>query len=282
MLSMLRVWLMAGAACGAEVACTALEAARRLTAPKVSLKKNGEFEGGDFWEEHEELLKKAWQERIPLHPELYSYSPAFEDAYVHPALRNAVAKARTGDEKFASELFQEIVPGVFATDHLFTEKFREDFLRELESINASGIPTRRPNGMNRYGVILDEVGFENVIQKLCKTYFQPLAAMLFPELVGAHDAEEHYAFTVNYEPGGDTELAKHGDASVVTINLCLGPTSWSGSTLRFFDSGGSGMYALPKGNESAGAGDVVFHAGMAVIHRGQHQHQAQDEDVLAT
>jgi len=110
---------------------------------------------------------------------------------------------------------------------------------------------------------------------LCKDYLQPLAAMLFPELVGPKDADGHYAFTVQYEPDGDTELAKHGDASVVTINLCLGPKNWEGSSLRFFESGGSGMYQLPKGNESAGAGDVVFHSGMAVIHRGQHQHQAQ-------
>ena len=36
------------------------------------------------------------------------------------------------------------------------------------------------------------------------------------------------------------------------------------------------MYALPKGNDSAGAGDVNFRAGMALIHRGQHQHQAQE------
>ena len=85
----------------------------------------------------------------------------------------------------------------------------------------------------------------------------------------------HYAFTVKYEAEGDTELAKHGDAAVVTINLCLSPGNWEGSNLRFFASGGSGMYQLPKGNESAGDGDVIFHSGMAVIHRGQHQHQAQ-------
>ena len=59
---------------------------------------------------------------------------------------------------------QEVVPGVFATDFLFTERFRSEFLDELDSINASGIPTRRPNGMNRYGVILDEVGFKKMME----------------------------------------------------------------------------------------------------------------------
>eukprot|EP00434_Breviolum_minutum_P027964 symbB.v1.2.024742.t2/scaffold2365.1/size83366/10 len=268
-----RVGLGVVMACLAEVSCTAapctaIEAARNLVAPKMTKKKHGEFEGGDFWEKHEELLKQAWKEREPLHSGLYRYGPSFEEKYVHPSLRHAVEKAREGQERETFALFEEIVPGVFATDSLFTEHFLSEFLSEVDSINASGIPTRRPNGMNRYGVILDEEG-------LCKAYLQPLAAMLFPELVGPHDVDGHYAFTVKYEAEGDTELAKHGDAAVVTINLCLGGT-WEGSELRFFESGGSGMYQLPKGNESAGAGDVVFRSGMALIHRGQHQHQAQE------
>ena len=61
-------------------------------------------------------------------------------------------------------VFQEVVPGVFATDSLFSDRFRSEFLDELDSINASGIPTRRPNGMNRYGVILDEVGFKKMME----------------------------------------------------------------------------------------------------------------------
>ncbi|CAJ1345832.1 unnamed protein product [Effrenium voratum] len=269
-------WIMAlGAVEGESSARTALEAARQLVAPKVTLKKHGEFEGGDFWEEHEDLLKKAWQERSPSHPELHDFGPAFEDRYIHPKLRDAAQQAREAKgEEAAWSLFEEIIPGVFASDCLFTAEFRQDFLGELESIEAAGIPTRRPNGMNRYGVILDQVGFERMLEGLVAAYVRPLGAMLFPELVGANDADEHYAFTVKYESGGDTELAKHGDASVVTLNLCLGPSVWEGGTLRFFESGGSGMYALPKGNASAGAGDIVFRPGMALIHRGQHQHQA--------
>ena len=42
--------------------------------------------------------------------------------------------------------------------------FLSEFLSEVDSINASGIPTRRPNGMNRYGVILGEVGFEKMFE----------------------------------------------------------------------------------------------------------------------
>merc|ERR1719265_2624180 len=128
--------------------------------------------------------------------------------------------------------------------------------------------------MNRYGVILDQVGMEAAFNGLVDAYIRPLAAMLFPELVGPRDVTEHYAFTVRYEDGGDTELAKHGDASVVTLNLCLGRPGWQGGALRFFESGGEGIYRLPEGNESAGGGDLQFRTGMAVLHRGQHKHQA--------
>eukprot|EP00931_Biecheleriopsis_adriatica_P092832 TRINITY_DN66602_c0_g1_i1.p1 TRINITY_DN66602_c0_g1~~TRINITY_DN66602_c0_g1_i1.p1 ORF type:complete len:332 (+),score=78.41 TRINITY_DN66602_c0_g1_i1:70-1065(+) len=267
--------VMVSAVASFSPAGTALEAARQLEPPRPVMQEKGEFEGAEFWEVHDELLTKAWQELGPLHGELYRYGPAFEQRYIHASLQHAARAAREGgSESEAWGLFKEVVPGVFASDALFTETFLLELLEELEHIEGSGIPRRRPNGMNRYGVILDQVGFEAAMQGLIEEYVRPLAAMLFPELVAAHDAVEHYAFTVRYEPSGDTELAKHGDASVVTLNLCLGRDGWEGGELRFFESGGSGFYALPRGNASAGAGDVGFRPGLAVLHRGQHKHQA--------
>lgn len=252
-----------------------LEAARALEAPQTLATKGGELEGYEFWEEHDELLKRAWQELGPRNAELYMYDAAFERRYLRRELRDAAAMARAGHGEIAvHSLWDEIVPGVYASTLIFTEQFLQDLLDELDHIQNSRIPRRRPNGMNRYGVILDQVGLESALAGLVNDYVRPLASMLFPELVGATDADEHYAFTVRYEVGGDTELAKHGDASVVTLNLCLGRPGWRGGQLRFFESGGSGLTALPRGNESAGPGDIEFLPGMAVMHRGQHKHQA--------
>jgi len=253
---------------------SALEAARALKPPEVLATTKGELEGYDFWDEHDDLLTRAWRELGPRNANLYTYSSVFEQQYIAPEMRGAVGKARAGNEFPAMKLFEEIVPGVFATTRLFTDKFMQDLLDEIDHIQNSGVPRRRPNGMNRYGIILDQVGLEAAITGLVQAYVRPLAQMLFPELVGPTDADEHYAFTVRYEPTGDTELSKHGDASVVTLNLCLGRPGWKGGALRFFESGGQGITLLPRGNESAGAGDVEFSPGMAVIHRGQHKHQA--------
>jgi len=263
----------ASSAAGQFSAKSALEAARTLIPPQVLTKKGGEYEGHDFWDEHDSLLVQAWHELGPLHARLYSYDAGFEETYISAEFRNAGAAARKGKgEDAALALFDEVVPGVFASKHLFTEQFLTDMLGELSHVENSGIPRRRPNGMNRYGVILDQVGFERAMAGLVDAYIRPLASMLFPETVGRHDADEHYAFTVRYEADGDTELAKHGDASVATLNVCLG-RGWQGGKLRFFEYEGSGMYALP-GNASAGAGDVEFQPGLAIIHRGQHKHQA--------
>jgi len=180
-----------------------------------------------------------------------------------------LAKAGKG-EGVVRSLFEEIIPGVFASNQLFTQAFQEALLDELEHIEGSGIPRRRPNGMNRYGVILDQIGMQSALAGIATEYLRPLAAMLFPDLVGPLDAEEHYAFTVRYEANGDTELAKHADASVVTLNLCLGRLGWQGGALRFFKY--EGLYALPSA--AAGAGEVTFEPGLAVFHRGQHKHQA--------
>ena len=53
----------------------------------------------------------------------------------------------------------------------------------MDEKNLAGIPIRRPNGMNRHGLILEEVGFEAMLRKFTDRIARPLAQMLFPDLV---------------------------------------------------------------------------------------------------
>lgn len=277
-----------GAAACAAAPATALQLARTLSAPVASMIKNGEFEGGDFWADHEELLRAAWKEVPRLHPVLYSFDEAFEESYITEVFRDAVAQARAdGDEAAVMALFHEVAagsPGVMASDKLFTGAFLRDMREELEYLSSVGIPMRRPNGMNRYGSILDELGFEAMLTGLVDKYIRPLAELFFPDVVGVGDVEEHYAFSVRYAEGEDVDLQKHRDASVVTLNLCLG-VEWEGGALRFFGDGPRLGYHLaswvsPREREQAATDEksfedeVTFTPGMVVFHRGQHQHQA--------
>jgi hypothetical protein len=97
--------------------------------------------------------------------------------------------------------------------------------QELDRIAVAGIPTRRPNGMNRHGVILDAeapgaVGsLTGLVEPLIAEYVRPLVAMLFPDAVGTQaDMQESFSFTVRYQEGEgqDVALSEHRDASVAT------------------------------------------------------------------
>ena len=107
---------------------------------------------------------------------------------------------------------------------IFTPEFEQKLLEEVEHLASSGIPARRPNGMNRSGLILTNLGFEPLLAPLMRDYIAPVAALLFPEWVSASGDEcaEVYAFTVQYQQGQDLSLAEHYDTSNLTLNLCLG------------------------------------------------------------
>ena len=153
--------------------CTALEQARELAnvQPTRRLKKGGEFEGGDFWEKNESLLSQAWSQVTRLHPELYVYDDAFQEKFINSDLRRAVQKLKEAaslSDKVVNELYiktlvseSDVVKDVFYVGNsekprfgLFTKEFSDLFLKELDYLSNSGIPMRRPNGMNRYGAIL--------------------------------------------------------------------------------------------------------------------------------
>lgn len=160
-------------ACEAN-SCNALEKARELgrLQPSRQLKKGGEFEGGDYWEKYESLFDEAWSELPRLHSELYNYTQNFKDKFINENFRKAAqklkdrAKVSTNkffDESFARNLVSEsdLVKDVFLIGNngernygLFTKHFSKLLLEELEHLSNSGIPMRRPNGMNRYGAIL--------------------------------------------------------------------------------------------------------------------------------
>jgi hypothetical protein len=154
--------------------CNALEKARELgrNQPSRQLKKGGEFEGINYWEEHESLLSQAWSELPHLHPELYNYNDAFQEKFINLELRQVVKKLKElaafsrpnfVDESDARDLVtdSDVVKDVFyigkadeTTYGLFTMEFSKLLLEELDHLSNSGIPMRRPNGMNRYGAIL--------------------------------------------------------------------------------------------------------------------------------
>ena len=145
-------------------------------------------------------------------------------------------------------------------------------LEELVHYERSGIPLRRPNGMNRYGAILDELGLTASLDHLCQRYLRPLGQMLYPHLIARGDADEHYGFIVRYKRGEDVALAEHADASVLTMNANLGYPGFTGGALAF--RGTRGLDQNPRGVAASTVGFADFEPGEAILHLGGQYHAA--------
>lgn len=253
-----------------SLASLAVVRARSLTAPNPVATINAEFEESDFFENHGDLLRAAWREHGLAEQRLSQFSG---ECVIDPALWDAVAALKSqpspAHEAVLKSLFDETSPGVFSVRLLRTEVIAS-MRAELERVATSRIPTRRPNGMNRFGVILDEDvdgavshGLSKFVKALVDEMVRPLGRTLFPDLIGADDDVEQFAFTVRYQPDQDTQLAEHRDASVVTLNLNLNAPGegFGGSAIYFLD---------PHGNRHT----VGFTPGMALIHLGSLRHAA--------
>lgn len=144
-----------------------------------------------------------------------------------------------------------------------------DEVQELERSCASrGIELARPNSMNEYGVILDDVGYGDMLQTLTTTYLRPLAAYLHPDLGGA-SLDAHHGFLVDYERGKDEDLGFHVDDSELTLNVCL-ENSASGSELYF-----RGARCMPHRQTRSLASEefeLTHEPGVAILHIGKERH----------
>jgi hypothetical protein len=201
-----------------------------------------------------------------LHEDVYR----LHDEHLAPAL-TAALRGPPGD---LSALAREVAPGVFALP-MFTPDFcarlRQELHRRERFADLANTPLRRPNSMNRDGLMLDEVGFEALLDDLLETVAAPLGRALFAH-VGGQSLDHHHGFTVEYAPDGDRELSLHIDDAEVTLNVCLGDT---------FDGGGLrvlGHRCLAHASTRANDGEeaTVAHAvGTALVHAGALRHLAE-------
>jgi len=159
----------------------------------------------------------------------------------------------------------EVTPGVFSFPML-NERFCSMFLEEMDNYYATGLPIRRPNSMNNYGIIVNEIGMEGMINSLQAKILQPIARMLFPQ-EGAQ-LDRHHAFMVQYKVGEDLGLDMHTDDSDVTFNVCLGK-DFAGAGLSF-----CGMMGHKDHRQLS---HIYQHIkGTCVVHLGRKRHGADD------
>jgi hypothetical protein len=261
---------------------SALDQAQALKPPLVNSTMGGEFEHLEFWHQHERLFRKAWVEWEELQRET-NYLPGLSERLVmKPNFAKQINQLRENPDseketKLREDFWSELLPGVFASNHFFSQSGIKNIRTHLTAATHSGIPMRRPNGMNRYGLVLDNetdggVSYSEVdgFQSwLTDKYIRPLGRMFFADYIASpEDDESSYAFTIHYKDptsgSSDIQLKEHSDASVVTLNINLNlqeDGEYEGSELVFWDKASKQHHK------------VRLEPGMVLLHRGIHRHQ---------
>ena len=197
------------------------------------------------------------------HPDLFDWRAGWQREWFHPDLQSALAE---NTREAWVTLLEEHVPGDVFSFPMFTTEFCERFLDEVMNFYASGLPARRPNSMNNYGVIVDDIGMEFMITRLQEDVLIPLSRTVWPS-IGA-GLNSHHAFIVRYRENEDLGLDMHTDASDITFNVCLGK-SFSGAGLSFCGYMGAHDHRHHRFT-------YEHKRGRCVVHLGRLRHGADD------
>ncbi|CAE7869748.1 ICU11 [Symbiodinium microadriaticum] len=198
---------------------------------------------------------------VPLHPELFENPRENLKRWLAPSFIAAVSAG--GGLK---EALREDAPGIYSFE-LFNSEFCEKLLEEVTHAQQTAREALdRPNGMNRYGVVLNQLGLEPLITELQQEYLMPLMMALYPQ--EADGCRDHHCFIVRYKAGEDVGLDMHEDDADVTLNVCLG-REFAGATLTF-----CGL--VTDANHRKMQYTYSHEKGRAVLHLGRQRHGADD------
>ncbi|KAG7598010.1 Oxoglutarate/iron-dependent dioxygenase [Arabidopsis suecica] len=217
---------------------------------------------------HKEYRDKIMSSYQRKHGEIYTLDPT---SFFTPSFLRAFSGK---SEPNFRNIMVEPYPGIF-TFEMFKPRFCEMLLAEVEHMEKWVYDSRstimRPNTMNNFGVVLDDFGFDSMLQKLVDDFISPIAQVLFPEVCGS-SLDSHHGYIVEYGKDRDVDLGFHVDDSEISLNVCLGK-QFSGGELYF-----RGVRCDKHVNSDSTEKEVYDYShvpGHAILHRGRHRHGAR-------
>lgn len=129
------------------------------------------------------------------HKQLFDERAGWRLEWLNPALRSALECP--GDDALRA-VVEEVAEGIYRFPML-TDECCGMLLDELDSYAASGLPVSRPNSMNKYGLVLNEIGMEPVFTSLVEQVLQRIARTFFGE--EGECLDRHHSFVVQYAAG---------------------------------------------------------------------------------
>ena len=191
---------------------------------------------------------------VPLRRDPRLFTSLLRDEWITEEARAVTAAAWEG---YLHDAVVRESAGVYSFE-LFSKAFCETFLAEVDNYDASGLPVRRPNSMNNYGLIVNEIGMRDAITQLQQEILWPVARLLFPLQSTQFDA--HHSFIVRYKSDEDPGLDMHTDDSDVTFNACLN-SNFTGAGLTFCGDAGTSRHRKLAFRYRHEMGRVVIHLG---------------------
>mmetsp|Transcript_71269 Transcript_71269/g.200628 ORF Transcript_71269/g.200628 Transcript_71269/m.200628 type:complete len:531 (+) Transcript_71269:157-1749(+) len=184
-----------------------------------------------------------------------------------PELHHALGALKAGDQAPMRAMMTEELPQLVYSFPMFSHSFCETLLGEAEHYEGSGMHIQRPNSMNNYGLILNQVGMEHWMSMLQLVVAQPISNLIFPD--EGEFLDSHHSFTVRYMAGEDLGLDMHTDDSDVTFNVCLGKPGFTAAGLTFCG-------VMAKQDHRVFKLKYAHQIGRCVMHLGRQRHGADD------
>lgn len=192
--------------------------------------------------------------RLQKHPELFDVKIGWREEWFDPDFLEAL---RTNNDETWTSIITEHLPGAVFSCKMFSNLFCNMLVEEVENFGTTGLPARRPNSMNNYGIILNEIGWRPMVDVLQDRVLAKIAARQWPQI---SPFDGHHTFIVRYKENEDLGLDMHTDASDVTFNLCLGK-EFSGAGLCFCGVMGSPEHRKHRYTFKHEVGRCVWHLG---------------------
>ena len=114
-----------------------------------------------------------------LHSELFDTSFGWHKEWLDPEFIRLVQELQTGNESIFYDIARTETEGVYSFPML-TEHFATLLLEEVANYKSTGLPAPRPNSMNNYGLIVNDIGLRGMMTLLQKEYLEPIARFLYP------------------------------------------------------------------------------------------------------
>uniref|UniRef100_T1IJU6 Fe2OG dioxygenase domain-containing protein n=1 Tax=Strigamia maritima TaxID=126957 RepID=T1IJU6_STRMM len=225
-----------------------------------------EFARRNSLDENSRIRKETiTKQYTPLHRDVYTLQQKF---FTQEFLNLVeVCKNSSSFNSRLKSLVRDACPGkLLYYIPVFTAEFCGKLMEELINFEKAPCPKGRPNTMNNYGILINELGMDSFLNNLREEYLAPVCTVLFPDWCGTSGLDSHKAFTVTYKLGEDEDLNYHFDNAEVTLNFCLGQ-NFSGGQLYF-----GNMYDMPV--DMSLCTTTPNRPLMGILHRGRQRHGA--------